>query len=264
MVFGDMPRFIERSELVEHHIVSYSFGDADALYLRGQWTVHQNLPNVNAIWMGCDHLGRGLQSEILQKVAWVRRNEAAGRTSYHKRFVSAEGCYSHRAMLTKGIKVKVAHKQFAGLELKESARGAVYLIHGALWYCDAPAPPSGGDFGHVGATAEPLLAEMAAASDLDCDTSLPGVHVPVGEPSIVPTSAEGCGAWVPPEHRLCGAPACRRRASPHHAPHRQALPPAPLPSCPSAAKTPLRALPAPCLHGCSDAPVVTAQVGAPG
>ena len=87
--------------------VSDSFGDSDAIYLRGQWAIHQNLPNVNSIWLGCEHLGRGLQQELHQKVAWVQRNEAAGRSHYHKRFLSAEGCYSYRAFHTKGIKIKV-------------------------------------------------------------------------------------------------------------------------------------------------------------
>ena len=107
VILGHLPRFVERSELMEHHIVTYSFGDAEAVYLRGQWTIHQNLPNVNSIWMGCEHLGKGLEAEIYQKVAWVRRNEAAGRITYHKRFLSAEGCYSYRAMHAKGIKIKV-------------------------------------------------------------------------------------------------------------------------------------------------------------
>ena len=61
IVLGQLPRFIERSELTDYHIVTYSFGDQEAVYLRGQWTVHKNVAAVNGIWMGCDHLGAGLQ-----------------------------------------------------------------------------------------------------------------------------------------------------------------------------------------------------------
>ena len=33
---------------MEHHIVTYSFGDTEAVYLRGQWTMHQNMPQVSS------------------------------------------------------------------------------------------------------------------------------------------------------------------------------------------------------------------------
>ena len=81
VVLGHVNRFVERSELLDHHIVTYSFGDADAVYLRGQWTVHQNTRQVNAIWKGCKHLSHGLQNELQQKVLWARRMEAMGRSS---------------------------------------------------------------------------------------------------------------------------------------------------------------------------------------
>lgn len=50
MVIGNLPLFIERSELEMHDLVTYSFGDQEAFYLRGQWTVHRNEPRVSAIW----------------------------------------------------------------------------------------------------------------------------------------------------------------------------------------------------------------------
>ena len=140
---------------MEYHIVTYSFGDADAIYLRGQWTIHQNLPNVNTIWKACDHLGHGLLLEVAQKVAWVRKNEAAGRISYHKRFLSAEGCYSHRAMHAQGVRIKIAQKQFAGLERQEHAHSVVYVLNGALWVC-----AGGNGFGQT----EPDLNTLLAAS----------------------------------------------------------------------------------------------------
>ena len=194
ILLGDVSRFVSRKELTDHHIVTYSFGDADALYLRGQWTVHQNLPNVNTIWKGCEHLGAGLMREVAQKVAWVRRNEAAGRIAYHKRFLSAEGCYSHRAMTTHGIRIKIAQKQFAGLEREQHAGASVYVLHGALWLC---ARASG--FGD----AEPDVQTLIKASGQTCDQALPDVQTPLGEPELIEPSGEGCGAWFPAEYRIC-------------------------------------------------------------
>merc|ERR1711988_33834 len=93
---------------------SYSFGDMDALYLRGQRTIHRNKHSISTIWKKCPHLGDDLQKELLMKVAWVRRMESRGIKNYPKRFQSAEGCYSHRAAMHRGIRIKMAHKQFVG------------------------------------------------------------------------------------------------------------------------------------------------------
>ena len=41
-VLGNLPFFVEADELSSYDIVSYGFDDLDALYLRGQWTVHRN------------------------------------------------------------------------------------------------------------------------------------------------------------------------------------------------------------------------------
>ena len=97
MVVGNLPLFVSRAELEQHDIVTYSFGDQEALYLRGQWTVHRNEPRVSSVWQRCDHIAGQLQKELLLKVAWVRRMESRGIANYPKRFQSAEGCYSHQA-----------------------------------------------------------------------------------------------------------------------------------------------------------------------
>ena len=149
---------------------------------------------MNTIWKACDHLGHGLLLEVAQKVAWVRKNEAAGRISYHKRFLSAEGCYSHRAMHAQGVRIKIAQKQFAGLERQEHAHSVVYVLNGALWVC-----AGGNGFGQT----EPDLNTLLAASAPSCDHALPDVHHAVGEEEAVATTGEGCGAWVPPEFRMC-------------------------------------------------------------
>ena len=41
-MLGNLPFFVEAEELSSYDIVSYGFDDLDALYLRGQWTVHRN------------------------------------------------------------------------------------------------------------------------------------------------------------------------------------------------------------------------------
>ena len=63
------------------------------------------------MWKGCPHLGQGLQKELLLKVAWVRRMESRGIQNYPKRFQSAEGCYSQKAVQLPHMRIKMANKQ---------------------------------------------------------------------------------------------------------------------------------------------------------
>ena len=95
--------------------------------------MHQNTPKVNDIWKACKHLGHGLQNELFNKVAWARRMEVMGKKNYHKRFLSAEGCYSYRAAYTPGLRIKVSNKQFVGLKVESPAVEDVYVLSGAVW-----------------------------------------------------------------------------------------------------------------------------------
>ena len=49
MALGNLGLFMERPELEEHDVVTYAFGDMGALYLRGQWTIHRNDPEVTCL-----------------------------------------------------------------------------------------------------------------------------------------------------------------------------------------------------------------------
>ena len=159
MVIGNLPLFIEQRELETQDIVSYSFGDMDALYLRGQWTIHRNQRRISTIWKGCPHLGDDLQKELLMKVAWVRRMESRGVKNYPKRFQSAEGCYSHRATQLMGVRIKVAHKQFVGLSVPSDDQ--IFAINGAVWQC--PREPAVD------------VKDLAQHSTQPCSADLPGV-----------------------------------------------------------------------------------------
>ena len=49
------------------------------------------LPQVNSLWKRCPNIGSGLQQELAAKIAHLHQMEAAGKTRYPQRFVSAEG-----------------------------------------------------------------------------------------------------------------------------------------------------------------------------
>ena len=195
MVIGNLPLFIEQSELDAYDVVTYSYGDQEALYLRGQWTMHRNTHYVNTMWKGCPHLGFGLQKELLLKVAWVRRMEARGVQNYPKRFQSAEGCYSQRVVGTRGIRIRVAHKQFVGLTVP--ADQVIYSVSSSVWQC-----PRG-----AAVDLETLARHSAAGRcQIAPPDSLPqpsAVQQPIGALEPISLAAEGCGQWMPAEYRMC-------------------------------------------------------------
>ena len=59
VVFGDLPRWITNDELHDFDIVTYSYGDQNRIYLRGQWTFHKNKKyTINQIWRECSFLSQ--------------------------------------------------------------------------------------------------------------------------------------------------------------------------------------------------------------
>ena len=197
MVIGNLPLFVEQAELDSFDIVTYSFGDQEAVYLRGQWTIHRNVHSITNIWKSCPHLGVGLQKELLLKVAWARRMEQRGIANYPKRFQSAEGCYSHRALAMRGIKVKFANKQFVGLTVPSDK--TIYAVANSVWECPADAQVDVADLARHSARGRCQMAPPTQPVQPNAVQQLVGS---VQKLSIV---SEGCGAWMPPEYRMCAA-----------------------------------------------------------
>ena len=107
--------------LPRYDIFTYSFGDTNALYLRGQWTVHRNRPEVNEIWRRCAHLGAELEHELNLKVGALRAGQST-------RFLSAEGCYSYEA-LKADLRVKIATKQARPSSRQPPLHGSSLAAH---------------------------------------------------------------------------------------------------------------------------------------
>ena len=99
IAFGDLPRWITKEELNDWDIVTYSYGDQERVYLRGQFTFHRNKEIINNIWRKCAHL-----SEMDLRYESVLAGEEK------LQLVSAEGCYSNAVITTQNILVKYAVK----------------------------------------------------------------------------------------------------------------------------------------------------------
>jgi hypothetical protein len=212
MIIGNVPLFLEREELETFDIFTYTFGDQQALYLRGQWTVHRNRPEVNEVWRRCVHLGDEIEAELAAKVGVMRLGQPT-------RFLSAEGCYSHAAVKA-GMRIRMATKQAVGLEMHSSEQ--VLFVAGAVWLC-------GGDV----LVSSALIARLRERTGREpCRASLPPLQRPVGvaggvggggggggalTPLPLSSTEAGCGKWIPAEFRMCasGASAVEALREPH-------------------------------------------------
>ena len=183
MVLGNLPLFMERDELQREDIVTYAYGDMDALYLRGQWTVHRNRPEVNELWRNCAHLGTELERELATKVGHLQQNMPM-------RFLSAEGCYSYEAVRA-NLRVKIANKQQVGLDVPSNLM-ALY-VSGSVWVCSTSVELD-----------EALMREIQERTTHEpCRTSLPQLQRSNGPLASLHWSPEGCGKWIPSDFRMC-------------------------------------------------------------
>ena len=80
--------------------------------------------------------------ELEAKHQVIRRLAEKGKRG-RTRFISAEGCYSHRAASQPGIRIKMAHKQFVGLTVPSDEQ--IYAVNGAVWQCPKAASVSVGE-----------------------------------------------------------------------------------------------------------------------
>jgi hypothetical protein len=112
ILFGDLsPNWITRDELEEFDIVTYTFGDQNRLYLRGQFTFHKNKKqSINQIWRACTYL-----TDMDERFAKIIHKAE----SYHVE--SAEGCYSAAVLDRTDIAVKFAVKAWTDIYRNDTA-----------------------------------------------------------------------------------------------------------------------------------------------
>lgn len=111
IAFGDLASWITTEELENFDLVTYGFGDADRIYLRGQFTMHRNDPSIiNQLWRDCDYL-----SKMDERFADI----LTGVSKLH--FESAEACYSVKVLKRKDLKVKFSVKAFTDVRKEDSA-----------------------------------------------------------------------------------------------------------------------------------------------
>lgn len=116
VMFGDLTRWITYEELTEYDIVTYSFGDQQRLYIRGQFSFHK-MSLGDKVWRDCKYLTHMDQrfSAIIQK-----------REQY--RVESAEGCYSAAVLNRDDISVKYAVKAWTDIATEDTSYShGVYL-----------------------------------------------------------------------------------------------------------------------------------------
>lgn len=105
MLFGDLERHISKDEWEDFDITTYGYGDQDRLFVRGQFTMHKNDPDVvNQLWRPCLYM-----SEVDARFYGIASGEKY-------RFESGEGCYSVAILQNTNIAVKYAVRAWSDAE----------------------------------------------------------------------------------------------------------------------------------------------------
>ena len=195
-MFGDLGAFLDAEELSAFDVFTYSFGDYERLYLRGQFTAHRNTPRINTLYTACPFLGAGLLQELQLKRALLERAKTHPTERLAQRFNSAEGCYSAVVATAEGVSLKFAIKGLADF----TAGQEVHLVHGAIRVCNHTGE-GGSDSAHggpgVALPCDPRLAPMRPHSE-----ALQGNQRSVG-PRIPVVLHSDCSKWIDAQYRLC-------------------------------------------------------------
>jgi hypothetical protein len=118
-VFGDVHSWITPDELADFDVVTYSHGDQDSVYLRGQFTFHKNTEFASNLWRPCKYL-----SEIGSRYHLLASDPKAPKW----RFESAEGCYSHAVLTNPTVSVKYAPRA-SEASAKKNEEQPVAAVH---------------------------------------------------------------------------------------------------------------------------------------
>ena len=117
MVMGDVVGWTDLEELRDWDLFTFTFGDQDRLYLRGQWTVHRNIAKVNHMYRHCSFLtGRSLLSRL----------QSGARQE------SAEGCYAFNIASSSDLRVKYDVKAFTDAAGGPSINAEVLYMDGQV------------------------------------------------------------------------------------------------------------------------------------
>jgi hypothetical protein len=73
MIVGDMAGWVDRAELEDYHIFTYTFGDNERLYTRGQFAAHRNTPRINELWQACPELSANVIFEAQRHTGATER-----------------------------------------------------------------------------------------------------------------------------------------------------------------------------------------------
>jgi len=172
LLVGRVSNLITWTHLSYYDIITFSFGDNNRLYLRGQLTIHKNNNVVNNIWRGCRYL-----SEI-----------GTERSSSHLPFESAEGCYSKVVADRDDIDTIYIPVQFTDANRDEAIDKETIIVGDSLLRCFQQPIEEDGLMAGMRDRADAVkrykadIAEQnVKLSDLAASTALRRLHTPTAE-----------------------------------------------------------------------------------
>lgn len=111
ILWGDLGRHLTPSDWFDYDISTFSFGDQQRLYLRGQFTMHRNDPvKVNQLWRDCTYLSR-IDQRFSDLVVQKKKFQLE----------SAEGCYSVAVLQYNDLAIKYASAAWTDIDKHDTA-----------------------------------------------------------------------------------------------------------------------------------------------
>lgn len=134
IIWGDLTSSVDKSDFSKYHIWTISkLRDAGRLFVRGQFALHQNTPQMNKLWRELPYLQPAQFATRIARASKMLASKTMIETIFSSNFVSAEGAYSQLLFSQDWIRIKIASIGFDDF----SRAAVVRQGNGVLHRCDS-------------------------------------------------------------------------------------------------------------------------------
>jgi hypothetical protein len=164
------------------------FNDANRLFLRGQFTLHQNTPELNWQWAQLPHMtAAAILSRMNKVIVLFNKHCPIGRLK-RLTFISAEGVYSTHIFESGKFNVLVT-----GRMMSDRVTKPVIWDHGLLLRCQC------------NTVADCVTSALGDQACLSPPPVLESLHIEMSLMPFQTSRHRDCGMnWLSPKDRLCG------------------------------------------------------------
>eukprot|EP00602_Paraphysomonas_sp_CaronLab_P010556 CAMPEP_0185028952 /NCGR_PEP_ID=MMETSP1103-20130426/15049_1 /TAXON_ID=36769 /ORGANISM="Paraphysomonas bandaiensis, Strain Caron Lab Isolate" /LENGTH=439 /DNA_ID=CAMNT_0027563545 /DNA_START=160 /DNA_END=1476 /DNA_ORIENTATION=+ len=119
IIWSDLSMWLSPSELVDYDIITMcKIADANRLFLRGQFALHQNRDSLNWLWTDLSHMQVDNVISMMTTTQMAMKRGIPNNAIKRMIFISAEGAYSQHVFSVPGVSVLIAGRMFSDKSLK--------------------------------------------------------------------------------------------------------------------------------------------------